>query len=425
MVTTDAGDAPAAGPVGAAARALTAHAIWPLAAVVAATIATERALPLALGVAAALAVARWIATGAPLVRTPADWPILGLALMGGVSLLVTARLDLTGPQVGRLLLGMAFFYGLVAWADTRARLSLVALGFAGAGSVLSLGAPLGVDWALAGLKFAFIPPALYERFVRLGEDTINPNVMAGYLALLLPCVAAPLLFARRRLAVWRQGVHGAALVAMASVLVLTQSRAGLVAAGAGMLALAALRWRRAALPLLILAVAAALVALAFAERLATVVSAGGLPLRLEVWSRGWYMVQDFAFTGIGMGSFPYVTERFYPLVLQPTLPHAHNLILQVAVDLGVPGLLAWLGVLIAVVSVAWRAYRSGLGAGDGALAGLAAGLLAAQVALLVHGMFDAVTWGMVRPAVLVWGLWGAAVAVWRVSEAQARGGANA
>ena len=43
------------------------------------------------------------------------------------------------------------------------------------------------------------------------------------------------------------------------------------------------------------------------------------------------------------------------------------------------------------------------------LSGLGAGFLLSQVALLVHGMFDAVTWGLMRTAPIVWMVWGAAV----------------
>jgi hypothetical protein len=44
------------------------------------------------------------------------------------------------------------------------------------------------------------------------------------------------------------------------------------------------------------------------------------------------------------------------------------------------------------------------------------GLLGAQVALILGGITDAVTWGMVRSAPLVWGLWGLAVASWLSSS---------
>ena len=37
-----------------------------------------------------------------------------------------------------------------------------------------------------------------------------------------------------------------------------------------------------------------------------------------------------------------------------------------------------------------------------------------QVALVTHGIVDAVTWGMVRTAVIVWTLWGLAAASKRI-----------
>lgn len=402
------------------ASSLAEHTIWPLALVVAVTVVTERALPLALVVAAALLAARWLALGAPAVRTSADWPVIALAALGLLSLAVTARMDLTAPQVGRLLLGVALFYGVAGWATTPARLGLLSLGFACAGLVLALGALVGVDWAQAGSKLALLPVGLIGRLQRSVGDGVNPNVMAGYLALLLPIVAGPALFGWRKLGFAGRALHVGTTLLMLVVLVLTQSRAGLLAVSVGALALAALRWRAALIGAVALGLAgAASLALgagpALAAALAANVALGGLAERQEIWSRAGYIVRDFFFTGVGMGSFAHVVGRFYPLVLAPPdAPHAHNLFLQVAVDLGVPGLMAYLTALALVVTTAWRALGRAKAGANWDLAGLAAGLLAAQVALATHGLLDAVTWGMVRPAVLVWATWGAAMAVGRV-----------
>lgn len=87
---------------------------------------------------------------------------------------------------------------------------------------------------------------------------------------------------------------------------------------------------------------------------------GGLEQRVEIWSRAIYMVQDFSFTGVGMGaSFGRVADLLYPFFLAPPgqIPHAHNLYLQVAVDLGIPGRPAWLAVLFTVMVAAWQVYR--------------------------------------------------------------------
>jgi putative inorganic carbon (HCO3(-)) transporter len=158
------------------------------------------------------------------------------------------------------------------------------------------------------------------------------------------------------------------------------------------------------------------------ERIAALFSAGsaigGLSGRPEVWSRALYMIQDFPFTGVGMGTFKPVANLLYPFfTLGPDadVPHAHNLALQVAVDLGLPGLIAWLALVGLVFAGAWQVYRRGRASGDGWLTGLGAGLLASQVALAVHGLTDAVTWGT-RPAVLVWAVWGLAMAAWNLRE---------
>jgi putative inorganic carbon (hco3(-)) transporter len=390
------------------------HAIWPLLAVTAASVITERFLLFGVVTAATLIVIRWVATGAPAVRTRADWPILILALMACLSLLITARPDLTVPQVERLLLGMALYYGLACWARTPGRITLISLGFALAGLLLACIAPFSME--SVGKKFTFLPASLYTHFAVLTSDTINPNVMAGYLALLLPCVLAPPLFAWEELRRWQRVTYSFVTVMMILMLVVTQSRAGIFAVGVGLLVLAMLRWRWAWVITVSVVTATLIAKRSLTSLMSEVVSTDGLPLRMEVWSRGWYMLQDFAFTGIGMGSFPYVTERFYPLVLQATLPHSHNLFLQVAVDLGVPGLIAWLSVLFLIIASAWTAYRCSITTNNRLLAGITAGLLAAQSVMIVHGMFDAVTWGMVRPAVLIWGLWGTAVAALRVAN---------
>ena len=111
-----------------------------------------------------------------------------------------------------------------------------------------------------------------------------------------------------------------------------------------------------------------------------------------------------------MGSFMQVADLLYPFFLYSPgrMDHSHNLFLQVAVDLGLPGLVAWLSILGLSVAAAWKVYRWGISQKHSWLAGLGAWLLCSQVALVIHGLTDAVVWGMVRPAPFVWILWGIA-----------------
>jgi len=73
-------------------------------------------------------------------------------------------------------------------------------------------------------------------------------------------------------------------------------------------------------------------------------------------------------------------------------------------------LIAWLVILVVVAARSWQIYRYGRSQQEIQWSALGAGLLGSQIALVVHGMTDAVTWGMVRPAPLVWAIWGLAVA---------------
>ena len=128
------------------------------------------------------------------------------------------------------------------------------------------------------------------------------------------------------------------------------------------------------------------------ERLGSGGAIGGLDERLEIWSRALYAIQDFSFTGVGIGAYNQVIPLLYPyFLIAPSvdIPHAHNLVLQVAIDLGIPGLIAWLAILIVVVVQAIGVLRRG----PSLLWALAAGVLGGLTAMLVHGVLDATLWG--------------------------------
>mgnify|MGYP005811394063 CR=1 FL=1 len=69
---------------------------------------------------------------------------------------------------------------------------------------------------------------------------------------------------------------------------------------------------------------------------------------------------------------------------------------QIGIDLGMLGLIAWLAIFITILKINWTIYKYGLVEHDHLTAGIGAGLICSQAALLIHGMLDAVTWGMVK-----------------------------
>ncbi|HET90372.1 MAG TPA: hypothetical protein ENN99_06495 [Chloroflexi bacterium] len=131
-----------------------------------------------------------------------------------------------------------------------------------------------------------------------------------------------------------------------------------------------------------------------------------------------YAVQDFPFTGLGLGTFERVVAVLYPLFLNPagTVPHAHNLFLQVAVDLGLPGLIAYLALLGLTFYCAFSARRVFRRRGEAGLDGLSAGCIAALVGMGVHGLIDAAAWGRIKLAFIPWIVIGLAAALYGLAE---------
>jgi putative inorganic carbon (HCO3(-)) transporter len=274
-----------------------------------------------------------------------------------------------------------------------------------------------VEWAVD--KLPFIPPAVYSYASIWVRDTVHPNVMAGTLAILLPIPLGVVLFGGKEMKGLERTVLAGGTLIVAVFMLLTQSRGAMLAMGAAVAVLVLLRWRRGWMGVS----AGAIVTLGLIWEVgltrvldAMLVSAtlNGANGRFQIWRRALYMIQDFPLTGVGMGLFGDVADALYPFVgVEPgVIPHAHQLFLQIAVDLGVPGLSAWLAVFVIVSVAAWQVYRAAQQKEDRWLMGLGTGLLASQVALIVHGLLDAVTWGMVRSAPIVWGIWGLVIATY-------------
>jgi putative inorganic carbon (HCO3(-)) transporter len=93
----------------------------------------------------------------------------------------------------------------------------------------------------------------------------------------------------------------------------------------------------------------------------------------------------------------------YPAAIVPDsydIGHAHNQLLQAAVDLGLPGLVGYLALWIAAAALAWSSYRASTNPWNRALA---AGVGAALLASFLHGLADAVAL-VSKPGIFFWAL---------------------
>lgn len=364
---------------------------------------------------------RWWVRGRIVHRTLFDLAIFALLLMVPVSMWASADLSVSIIPLGQVVAGVNVFYAIAERVETKEDIYLAAAGLVGLGVVIAAVAPFGVDW----IKTKFLAlPQVYGRFLQILPNAIHPNLLAGALALILPLAVAGLLFAPlhplsprgRRIA----RIFLAVGLAIISVfLVLSQSRGGLVATVMGLLLLLAFKGR-VALGAGVAAsagVAAYVLSRIDAQKLADLFfstdTINGLAGREEIWSRAIYAMQDVPYTGIGLGMFSRAVKVLYPLFLagpDVDVGYAHNVYLQVGVDLGIPGLVAYMAILTLGLVIAWQSFLSARQRQEGDMAAVALGLAVGLVVVMLHGLVDSAIWDT-KPAILSWALFGMIAAV--------------
>jgi putative inorganic carbon (HCO3(-)) transporter len=377
------------------------------------------------GVAVALAVLAilplWLlhrlGRGRFFTPTPLDMPLLLLLATVPAGVWVAAMPALALPRVLQILYGVTLFYALVNSLTSAGKIEW-------AGRITLLGTALLAGLGLVGTDWGattFLPAGLAQRIPHLLDGIwysagFNANIVAGALAILVPITAAYAWSARRRLpglGLWLLFLIEAAILA------LTQSRGALLGLAAGLVVVAVGRDRRWAWAVggLALVAVAGIVLYGLQPTLELVMAGGGdsavnsMAGRLEIYSRGLYMLQDFPFTGIGLGMFPRVLPLLYPLFQAGPatgLDHVHNIYLQAGLDHGLPGLIAFLAIVMLLVAMAGQAIRRSRGQ---PWEPLAIGLLGGLAAYLVHGLVDMV-WNTPRSNPILWACWGLLAAVW-------------
>lgn len=209
-------------------------------------------------------------------------------------------------------------------------------------------------------------PEAGNDLARLSGAGVNPGQMAavGVAGMIL---AVPFVLEWRRSPGVRLLAGGAAVLALASVL-LTLSRGGLVALGVALLAavLVGGRWRIATLILLVLVVAGVVgyfTTIATPQERARVTQADGGTGRTDIWAVGLRMFSAHPLRGVGAGNFqvtsihylvkPGALKRDEFIIDEPKV--AHNIYLQEAAELGIPGFVMFMAIVLFSVACALRA----------------------------------------------------------------------
>ncbi|HEY2325318.1 MAG TPA: O-antigen ligase family protein [Thermoanaerobaculia bacterium] len=332
-----------------------------------------------------------------LPRTELNGSLALLVVMVLVSLFATYDVLFSAPKVLGVVFGIVLFFAIVRAIRGRATLENALDLFSLAGAALAIVGLLGTNWIdkmplLRGVT-AHLPAVI--RGVPGQTEGFQPNAIAGALVMFLPlqfalCIASS---ARRPL-------HVAAFAISSFTFLLTQSRGGHLSLFAGVITWALWAGRRSRLAAIATVLLLAVLAAGLHDRLQPLLNeqvgsgvAADVPSRIEMWSRAVRIIGDFPITGIGMNTFRRVMPAMYPVFLTPPeidVAHAHNHLLQVALDLGIPGLIAFLAVWFGAASLLTRTYRV---APDAWLRWIAGGAAAGMIAYFAFGTVDAIALG--------------------------------
>ena len=356
--------------------------------------------------------ARRVAWGTWTRRTPLDLALLLFFVVHLTGSCITVDPELSWIALKCAILKLVLFYAIINHVRSSRALNVVTLLLLGAGlasGVLGVLGSRSISYRLFSLPSL---PLGIGKIAALNPEGFNKNIWGGTVAMAIP-LGFSLLLARPG---WRRVAFGALTLCLTALCVLSQSRGALLAALLPIWAVFLLRSRWALLSLPAVAVGVVLAlqrwgGTAIADVLLSSEALGGWESRVEVWSRALYMIQDFPYTGIGLGTFSRVAPVLYPFFLispDTVVPHAHQLFLQTAVDVGIPGLVAYLAALILFVAVSWETFRLSRGT---EWQPLAHGLFGSFVVYLAHGFFDYITFST-KPATLIWTAMGLMVALW-------------
>jgi putative inorganic carbon (hco3(-)) transporter len=351
--------------------------------------------------------------------------------------------DVTAPKFCSLVLGLAVMWVLDRGIASRRDLMLAVGGYIIVGVMLVVVGSLGTtwQWKFAGLyAVAHMLPRGIENLP--GTDGgVSANALGAAVLLVLPAGAMAMWSATRpgsTAALRRLGFDALAagviragcvlaILAISTILLLTQSRTAWLSLAVTVAGLAAVRSRMArrllvtitALGVVVVSLIGPQRLLGDVERLVRRASAAGphfafnVGERTVIWSYALEQLRQSPVIGIGLGAFRRtVRSRSIPSASSGAdIAHAHNVFIQTALDIGLVGLAAYTAILLLSLRMAWSSYRCG----DVALRHLALGFGGNVLAVHLFGLVDAVALGA-KIGVLLWASIGLIVAMHRLAD---------
>lgn len=222
--------------------------------------------------------------------------------------------------------------------------------------------------------------------VRVFSTLGNPNLLAGFLVVMMALAAGLSLTAERpavRFALL------ALVIVLAACMVLTYSRGAWLSVVAVIAAYGVLYSRKTFWLLLLVPVVVVAGHDVLMERLMSILNPTDTSstLRLALWESTFAMIAEKPLLGIGWGAYWLVYPEYDFFIQNAAIKifHAHNMYLHIAAEIGVPGLLVFLVIMFGHARLAMTAAVGACGRWTG---GLMLGVLTAIISIAVSGLTD-------------------------------------
>jgi O-antigen ligase len=353
------------------------------------------------------------------IDSPLDAALLALILTGGVALWATyaSAINLAGFSIpiGQdkfwLIIGSVLIFYAIARLPSLRSIQVCAALFGLLSAVISIYFLLSYDFSSQPEKFHFIYQiGLMVQRVRPGWNlhAPQPNWAGGMSAMFLPGILETMragfqVSSKAKRAILFS-VSGAILAVTGLGILLSSSRGAWIALFAGLTAWGGVWcldriavkprinrkvWERtlAILMLSCAGLAGAVILflgprlLSFFPPLANNISYMPRP---ELQGTALLLIKDYPFTGSGLGTFPSVFSIYTLLIYVPAIVDAHNILLDLAISQGIPGLIAWLVVICATVYLAWQTRVNN----EARYRLITGGACAMLIVMLVHGLVE-------------------------------------
>jgi len=274
------------------------------------------------------------------------------------------------------------------WAAYDREVALMRVAFIAVGLAMVIGLALLARWrglralGWAALLCGLLALGLGLDYLLLGN--LSSSMVATAQIILLPLTLAGAFWtAQRRSWLLMSLAVAGAMVGLVALLLAGERSAWLGLLG-GMLMILAALWLAFRSPDAITPVTAVV---------------GGLGTnRLDLWEASLALIGDYLFTGSGLGATPMVFSTYAFLYHVPFLYHAHNLYLQITLEQGILGLLAFLGLLAGSI---WSLARA-LPSPDKSIRMLAVAVSVSLLAIAISGLADAEIYiGVLAPLVFL------------------------